>query len=565
MLGAVILILTALLPATSFASWANNGNQACSDPKDQFNAQTISDGKGGMIVTWEDYRAQGDTADIYAQHFDASGTRLWGTDGIPVCTFGDFQVSPVLCSDGAGGAVIAWQDRRKGTEYDIYAQAVASNGTLKWTPGTGVPICTATGNQILEVIASDGAGGGIVGWRDSRGASADVYAQRVGSTGSTLWTADGVAVCTAAGQQNDVRVVPDQLGGAYLVWRDPRNGTMNNDIYAQSLDSTGARRWAADGIPVCSVPQDLLEPAISGDGRFGLLVAWSDLRNGTDEDIFAQRIKPDGSPRWTVDGVQVCDVDSTQRSPLIVSDGFGGAIVAWTDQRASHARPDIYAQRIDSTGTRAWLPSLTGVAICSADSGQFIKTMIPTGTGGAIIGWDDERGAANDEDLYAQAVSLAGAPRWTANGVRFATGAGTRVLTTSAQDGYGGVLFAWQDFRNGPKADIYGLRMTSVGTGVEASGAPRAPEGLLQARPNPFNPETIIEFTMAAPARFDLSILDVRGRLVRVLARGFATAGPHAQTWDGLTGNGTPCASGAYFAVLSTPSERRSAALRLIR
>jgi len=532
-------------------------------PKAQFNARAISDGNGGMIVTWEDYRS--DTADVYAQRFDNSGNRLWGANGIAICTAALSQVSPMICPDGSGGAVIVWEDYRNGVDSDIYAQAVTANGTLKWSPSSGVAVCTANGFQTSPVIATDAAGGAIVAWKDSRGLDSDVYSQRLSSAGAALWTPNGVGICTVSGQQNDVRITSDQLGGAYIVWRDPRSGNMNNDIFAQSVDPNGNARWTGDGVAVCNAAQNQFDPQIAGDGRFGLLVSWTDMRSNVDRDVFAQRMKPDGTARWSANGVPVCATINDQQSSKIVPDGFGGAIVGWTDGRVSNTFPDVYAQRIDSTGTSAWAPTATGVSICSADSAQNLATVIPDGTGGAILGWDDGRGAANFDDLYAQRISLAGTVRWQTDGVRFATGSDNRALTTSAPDGFGGVLFAWQDNRNGGTSDIFGLRMTSIGTGVELQGAPRISAGSLFARPNPFNPETVIEFSLDAPTHFDLTILDVHGRLVRTLARGNGSAGPHTAAWNGLGQNGSPSASGAYFAVLSTPAGRRTVALRLIR
>ncbi|MFB3896657.1 MAG: hypothetical protein ACE14V_10185, partial [bacterium] len=37
------------------------------------------------------------------------------------------QYYPILVSDGSGGAIIAWQDYRNGN-YDIYAQSVTTDG-----------------------------------------------------------------------------------------------------------------------------------------------------------------------------------------------------------------------------------------------------------------------------------------------------------------------------------------------------------------------------------------------------------------------------------------------------
>jgi len=61
------------------------------------------------------------------------------------------------------------------------------------------------------------------------------------------------------------------------------------------------------------------------------------------------------------------------------------------------------------------------------------------------------------------------------------------------------------------------------------------------------------------------TIHDVQGRLVRVLAEGDAPAGNRSVAWDGSRADGTPCASGAYFAVLTLPTETRTSSLRLIR
>src|SRR6185503_2383986 len=198
------------------------------------------------------------------------------------------------------------------------------------------------------------------------------------------WTGDGVAVCTAGGTQTDVRILADGIGGAFLVWRDQRGGPFLDDIYAQSVDPAGNPRWTANGVAVAVAAQTQVEPSISTDGKFGLLVAWQDTRNGTDS--------------------------------------------------------DIYAQRVDSTGAVAWAPN--GIAVCSADSAQSLSTIVPDKSGGVILGWDDGRGAGNNFDIYSQAVRQNGTVRWTANGVLIATGANSRRLTTSAPDGFGGALFA---------------------------------------------------------------------------------------------------------------------------
>ncbi|HEX7078397.1 MAG TPA: FlgD immunoglobulin-like domain containing protein [Candidatus Eisenbacteria bacterium] len=553
----VAILLVAFGPAPgALASWAPNGNPASLAAMNQVSAQGISDGLGGIILVWEDYR--NGNADVYAQHLDMSGAPLWGADGLAVCTDSTDQQSPVLTSDGAGGAIIAWQDLRD-LNYDIYAQRVSAGGTVQWT-SNGVPVCTAAGSQVLEVATSDGANGAIIGWRDLRSGDSDVYAQRLSATGTRLWTpADGVGVCVLAGSQTDVRILGDPRGGAFLVWRDRRAG-LYYDIYAQSLDSGGAPRWTANGMPVCAATYDQLSPSIALDGRFGLLVAWQDQRNGIDFNVWAQRLKPDGSPRWTLDGVQMTNAAGQQSTPVLIPDGSAGAIVAWTDSRV--ARPDIYAQRADSAGALLWAPG-DGVAVCASDSSQFLRTGVSDEQGGAIFAWDDDR--SGGDQIYAQSVAPNGTRRWATPGLLIATASGSRTLTTAVADGYHGALFGWQDFRNGPTADVYAFRVTSLGTSVEPSRAPAVPARLYPARPNPFNPSTAIEFSLDAPSRVSLAVHDIQGRRVRVLADGSFDAGRHTVRWDGADQAGRPCGSGVYFVRLALPQGTRAMAITLVR
>ena len=51
-----------------------------------------------------------------------------------VCDKPNWQLSHSLCSDGQGGALIAWADNRSGLGYEIYAQKIDVNGSFVWNP-----------------------------------------------------------------------------------------------------------------------------------------------------------------------------------------------------------------------------------------------------------------------------------------------------------------------------------------------------------------------------------------------------------------------------------------------
>ena len=138
---------------------------------------SATDGSGGAIISWPDFRNGG--ADIYAQRVNGSGVVQWTEDGVVICDAADWQQTPRLVSDGSGGAIITWDDYRSGR--DIYAQRVNGSGAGQWT-ANGLVICNATGTQAYPNLAGSGSGGAIIAWTDKRNDSssfyADLYAQR---------------------------------------------------------------------------------------------------------------------------------------------------------------------------------------------------------------------------------------------------------------------------------------------------------------------------------------------------------------------------------------------------
>ena len=88
------------------------------------------------------------------------------------------------------------------------------------------------------------------------------------------------------------------------------------------------------------------------------------------------------------------------------------------------------------------------------------------------------------------------------------------------------------------------------GSGVkdETSGREKPSEfTLLQNSPNPFNQTTKIEFTLAKSGFVSLSIYDLLGRKVRVLASEHLPTGYKSVLWDGRNDSGEDVASGIYF------------------
>jgi hypothetical protein len=97
-------------------------------------------------------------------------------------------------------------------------------------------------------------------------------------------------------------------------------------------------------------------------------------------------------------------------------------------------------------------------------------------------------------------------------------------------------------------------------TGFEA-GSTR----LYQNSPNPFNPRTVLRFSLAQTGHAELAIYDVNGRLVKTLVDGRTEAGMHEVVWDGTDASGNPVASGVFWSQLSSDGFRSNKKMVVLR
>lgn len=99
----------------------------------------------------------------------------------------------------------------------------------------------------------------------------------------------------------------------------------------------------------------------------------------------------------------------------------------------------------------------------------------------------------------------------------------------------------------------YSLQLVLTQTGVKEY-EPSTPEmfQLHQNYPNPFNPCTVIEFELPQTSHVKLTVFNIKGQVVRVLADGFYPVGLSRVRWDGTTNKGIGASTGIYFYRLET-------------
>ncbi|MEE9269673.1 MAG: M6 family metalloprotease domain-containing protein [Candidatus Krumholzibacteria bacterium] len=104
------------------------------------------------------------------------------------------------------------------------------------------------------------------------------------------------------------------------------------------------------------------------------------------------------------------------------------------------------------------------------------------------------------------------------------------------------------------------LRSGRVGAEVPGSGL-----ALFQNFPNPFNPNTRIQFSLPKVQFVSLNVYDPLGGRVRTLVHGMGSPGVNGVDWDGTNDSGDPVSSGIYLYQLNAGGRVLSRKLILLR
>jgi hypothetical protein len=554
---------------TGHAAWTPDGVAVATIDGDQFHPAIVHDGTGGAIIVWRDDRSGG--VAIYAQRLDADGNPMWTGNGILVCTVTWVSVYPVAVSDGLGGAYIIWSDSRGGGNPNdhLYAQRIGADGSKYWAPG-GVEVCPGGGGQFYPTAITDfrpqvglNTNGCIVVFENAGTNSFTLFAQRLDMNGSRLWGSGGVSLCSTAAD-GYAAITPDGTAttffssGAIVAWK-----TGASDIRANWINATGVVQWGADGLAICTATGEQKNPAIAGVGPRRAIIGWEDNRSGDGGDIYAQQVD-NGAVSWTPDGVVVADPPGIQDGPQ-VAPAPSGAFITWSDGRDPD-KPlnlDIYAQRVDLNGVSQW--TADGIPVCGSGGYQTRSRVTPDFVGGIYVVWVD--GREDHYDLRAQRADGDGNLAWDPEGVVVSGAAGDQDFPELIV--YGEFLFlAWEDTRNSVNGfDIYAGRITSGGTvAVSESPIQSVPVGAFLVQllsSNPQHGETRFGVDLREGSRVGAEVCDVTGRRVWKLGEVALTPGSHVLRWDGRDLSGQAVPSGVYF--MRVESGERSSVLKLVR
>jgi hypothetical protein len=299
--------------------------------------------------------------------------------------------------------------------------SIPTLGQWNFDPLINIPVVKQPNTQTGPVICKTTDGGYIIAWSDARTDLGDIYAQKFSPAGVPLWLPDGIPVCTLANAQNQVHMVADDVGGAYIVWSDQRVSVSAPDIYASRITSSGgfAAGWSANGNSITTAANSQTAPQVAFNGT-NVFFVWEDDRTlAGNKDIYGAALTPSGGAvgGWITAGKSICSNSGSQLTPKIIATSTD-VFYVWSDNIAA-PNYQLYGHRFATGGTAIW--ATPGISFSNNGSISTLLDLSIKLVGTSIVyGW---REAINSNDIFLKCVDQNGSVIWGGvNGTPYCSG-----------------------------------------------------------------------------------------------------------------------------------------------
>ena len=434
---------------------------------------------------------------VFLAKLDPAGNCLWSKSaGGNV-----FQTTNSVATDPAGNVFLAGQfdgsidfgggPLTSAGMNDIMLAKFDPSGAHLWSKRFG----NATGNENCRSIACDAAG---------------------------HVTITAVVNCTPPGKFDPPCVPSIDFGGGPLV------GAGGTDIVLADFDASGAHQWSKIFGDAANQQSAYVTTDSDGDRLcYGSLAGTTDFGTGpmTAPGLFLVRFSPSGSAEW---GTQYGSAGSSQGATSVAA--HSGKI-AITGQNIG---------TVNFGGGPITSPSPADIFVAKFSDDEAVPVLISTFTATARdAGIDIRWSMSHDEDLSSFSLyrrdGVTSQPREIAGG-QFVDAIGSYFDGKVAP----GTTYRYELVVRARSGDEFRSPIATATT-------PDLAASLGQNHPNPFNPATTIEYSIAERSPVVIGIYDATGALVTRLNEGTRNAGTYRVQWNGSDASGKAVGSGVYF------------------
>ena len=360
------------------------------------------------------------------------------------------------------------------------------------------------------------------------------------------------------------------------------------DIFVAKLDANRTFVWAESaggnncdtGFSIAIKENDSTqEPDILVAGHFRHNSSFGQYQSAAvgEFDMFYAKVSGSNGWEWvktagSTERDYIYGIEFDSYANIYVAGGFHDSLAFENEYLLSDGFYDAYVMKLDQTGNYLWSRTINGLgyeqiytitvddqddvyAVGYAGANASVADSIPaliSNNQGFIVKYDSEGSVKTFKivDPFDSSVSnISG--RLTCRGIDVNSDGIVAIAGTTEGD----TFFDSNLINSSGGFDAFCSILRQSPTIFEEDDLNFSGKTLYANYPNPFNPETKIDYSIPADGNVTLEIFNIKGQRILTLVDKIESEGKHSVIWNGKDQSGANCSSGVYFYRLTNGSK----------
>jgi hypothetical protein len=456
-----LLILTSML----IAQWSSNPLENLKVTDSSYNEviPKIDYGpEGDVWVSW--FSSENGNYNVRIQRFNFNGEAQFNQEGILVSN--NTQMSWLtnwdMKVDSENNAILSFLDIRTG-DLDIYVYKISPEGNFVWGEN-GVALSNDATEDYTPCLEITDQNNVIVAWMSD----VNIKLHKISSTGTVINTEP--IIFSEEGFSFTWPQIFPQENDSFILKYAKDSGPMyavTRHIFAQKYDTDLNPIWDN---PVTITDQGGISSwtqifSTASDGAGGFVICWYEDRDGDQmRNVYVQHVLADGNIAFTQNGIQPTSNFSMQHFYPITTYNqvTNDTYMIWTPTDANQDMRGLFVQKFDSSGNKIF--SENGQAIINLGSNTPLAISANISENNLIVVFSEDIGGNSlNSKIKAFKLNDNGEHLWDTQFVTLKETQSSIVHPASTNLKNNQIILAWEDSRNNPE-NLYLQNINSNGT-----------------------------------------------------------------------------------------------------